>query len=125
MADGTFEAEAPSGYADTFENYDAGDATWILTSAFMIMTMQSGFGLLESGMVCARNEANIMMKNVVDVAIGGLIYWSFGYALSHGEPSGAFAGYGNFFLTPDVEENPAKVERAGFEPTTSSLCVAR
>ena len=26
------------------------DATWILTSAFIILTMQSGFGLLEAGM---------------------------------------------------------------------------
>ena len=25
------------------------DATWILTSAFIIFTMQSGFGLIESG----------------------------------------------------------------------------
>ena len=32
------------------ENSDeAGDATWILTSAFIIFTMQSGFGLLEAG----------------------------------------------------------------------------
>ena len=27
----------------------SGDATWILTSAFIIFTMQSGFGLLEAG----------------------------------------------------------------------------
>lgn len=26
------------------------DATWILTSAFIIFTMQSGFGLVESGL---------------------------------------------------------------------------
>ena len=26
------------------------DATWILTSAFIIFTMQSGFGLVEAGM---------------------------------------------------------------------------
>lgn len=30
-------------------NNEAGDATWILTSAFIIFTMQSGFGLLEAG----------------------------------------------------------------------------
>ena len=28
---------------------DGSDATWILTSAFIIFTMQSGFGLLEAG----------------------------------------------------------------------------
>ena len=31
------------------QNTEAGDAIWILTSAFMIFTMQSGFGLLEAG----------------------------------------------------------------------------
>lgn len=34
------------------------DATWILTSAFIIFTMQSGFGLVESGMFsfCFQSE---------------------------------------------------------------------
>ena len=30
---------------------DSSDATWILTSSFIIFTMQSGFGLLEAGKV--------------------------------------------------------------------------
>ena len=33
---------------DDNEN-DADDATWVLTSSFVILTMQSGFGLLEIG----------------------------------------------------------------------------
>ena len=31
------------------KNNEAGDGIWILTSAFIIFTMQSGFGLLEAG----------------------------------------------------------------------------
>ena len=31
------------------QNTEAGDAIWILTSAFIIFTMQSVFGLLEAG----------------------------------------------------------------------------
>ena len=34
------------------DQYASGDATWILTSAFIIFTMQSGFGLLEAGKGC-------------------------------------------------------------------------
>ena len=30
------------------------DATWILTSAFIVFTMQSGFGLIESGMYATK-----------------------------------------------------------------------
>ena len=31
------------------QNIEAGDAIWILTTAFLIFTMQSGFGFLEAG----------------------------------------------------------------------------
>lgn len=30
-----------------------------------------GFGMLESGCVSIKNEVNIMMKNVVDIVVGG------------------------------------------------------
>ena len=43
-----------------------------------------GFGLLESGSVTTKNEVNIMVKNAVDVIVGGLSYWMFGYALRYG-----------------------------------------
>ena len=32
------------------------DATWILTSTFIVFTMQSGFGMLESGSVSRKVE---------------------------------------------------------------------
>ncbi|ESO88327.1 hypothetical protein LOTGIDRAFT_126447, partial [Lottia gigantea] len=83
------------------------DATWILTSAFIIFTMQSGFGLLESGSVSAKNEVNIMVKNAVDVICGGLTYWMFGYGFSFGddEPyTNPFCGWGKFFVKASEEE---------------------
>ena len=51
--------------ADLSNDY-ADDATWVLTSSFVILTMQSGFGLLEMGSSAPGFEVNIMMKNVVD-----------------------------------------------------------
>lgn len=58
-----FESEGLSrGYAD--------DATWIMTSAFIILTMQTGFGLVEMGSCQAGHEVNILLKNVVDVVFG-------------------------------------------------------
>ena len=83
------------------------DATWILTSAFIIFTMQSGFGLLESGSVSQKNEVNIMVKNAADVLFGGLSYWCFGYGLSFGEKEGSnpFVGYGDFFVDTHDEDH--------------------
>ena len=54
----------------SLEMSGADDATWIITSGFIILTMQSGFGLLETGFVSPSHEVNVMMKNVVDVVAG-------------------------------------------------------
>ena len=84
------------------------DATWVLTSSFIIFTMQSGFGLLESGCASHKNEAHIMVKNAVDVLFGGLSYWMFGYGLSFGTGPGTnkFVGVGYFFVdTPLTDTN--------------------
>eukprot|EP00058_Branchiostoma_floridae_P020952 XP_002606442.1 hypothetical protein BRAFLDRAFT_67694 [Branchiostoma floridae] len=81
------------------------DATWILTSSFIIFTMQSGFGLLECGNVSSKNEVNIMVKNAVDVVFGGLTYWMFGFGITFGMAAGtnAFCGVGDWFLDSDDE----------------------
>ena len=82
---------------------DPSDAIWILMSAFIILSMQSGFGLLESGMVDRKNETNIMVKNAVDLICGGLSYWLFGFGLSfeRGRHSNSFCGVGYFLLQTD------------------------
>ena len=64
--------------------------------------------MLESGIVSKKNEVNIMMKNVVDVVLGGLTYWAFGYGLSYGnpDPSGnPFVSYGMWFVDSDDSED--------------------
>ncbi|XP_023952349.2 putative ammonium transporter 3 [Bicyclus anynana] len=88
---------------ESFE-IDLEDTNWILTSSFIIFTMQTGFGMLESGCVSIKNEANIMMKNLADISLGGLTYWIFGYGMSFGEGplSNPFIGVGNFLVDPPV-----------------------
>merc|ERR1711923_345483 len=56
--------------------------------------------MLESGCVSLKNEVNIMMKNMVDVVLGGMTYWAFGYGMSYGESSMAnwFMGFGDWFV---------------------------
>ncbi|XP_078662653.1 putative ammonium transporter 3 [Branchiostoma floridae x Branchiostoma belcheri] len=95
--------DCPGSSSSQDHNTGSDDATWILTSAFITFTMQSGFGLLESGSVSTKNEVNIMVKNASDVLFGGLTYWIFGYAFSFGESplSNSFCGIGQFFVDAD------------------------
>lgn len=46
------------------------DSNWVLTSSFIIFTMQTGFGMLESGCVSIKNDVNIMIKNIIDMVLG-------------------------------------------------------
>ena len=59
--------------------------------------------MLESGCVSLKNEVNIMMKNVVDVVLGGVTYWAFGYGFSYGSGPGTnpFFGFGDWFVNAD------------------------
>lgn len=51
------------------------DTVWVLLCGFVIFTMQIGFGLLEAGLISPKNHVNIMMKNAIDVIIGGFSFW--------------------------------------------------
>ncbi|XP_060518503.1 putative ammonium transporter 2 isoform X2 [Cylas formicarius] len=90
-------------------NIGVEDSNWIITSSFMIFTMQTGFGMLESGCVSIKNEVNIMMKNVVDIVLGGLTYWAFGFAMSFGRAdlNNGFIALGDFFIDP-TNDDPFK-----------------
>lgn len=85
---------------------DLADATWVLTSSFIIFTMQTGFGMLESGCVSVKNTVNIMMKNIVDIILGGFTYWLFGYGLSFGRGSltNPFIALGDFLIDPATDD---------------------
>nr|AAY63898.1 Amt-1-like protein [Aedes aegypti] len=82
------------------------DSNWVLTSSFIIFTMQTGFGMLESGYVSAKNEVNIMIKNIIDIVLGGFTYWLFGHAVSsaRGEKNNAYVALEDFLIDPDVTD---------------------
>lgn len=62
--------------------------------------------MLESGCVSVKNEVNIMMKNIIDVVLGGFTYWVFGYGMSFGRGalSNPFIALGDFFIDPGVDD---------------------
>src|SRR5690606_1679704 len=71
------------------------DTLWLLLAAFMVFLMQAGFALVEAGFVRAKNTSNILMKNVLDCCIGGLLFWAVGWGIAYGvsgEASNGFIG---------------------------------
>ncbi|WP_136482112.1 ammonium transporter [Cognatitamlana onchidii] len=66
---------------------------WMLISGILVFLMQAGFTLVESGMTRSKNVVNIAMKNVLDIAVGSLVFWFIGYSLMYGDTNG-WIGWG-------------------------------
>jgi Amt family ammonium transporter len=79
------------------ESFSAINTLWILLAAFMVFFMQAGFGMLEAGLIRAKNAANILMKNMLDFCIASLGFFIFGYAIMFGG-SGSLFGTSGWFL---------------------------
>lgn len=60
--------------------------------------------MLESGCVSLKSEVNIMMKNIIDIVLGGITYWIFGFGMSIGtqKPNNPIVGIGGYFLNPSI-----------------------
>ena len=57
---------------------------WTLLTGFLVMFMQAGFALAETGFTRAKNVAHTMMMNFMVYAIGMTGYWIMGFALQMG-----------------------------------------
>ncbi|MDP3428649.1 MAG: ammonium transporter, partial [Humidesulfovibrio sp.] len=63
--------------------------TWVLICAFLVMFMQAGFALAETGFTRAKNAGHTMGMNMMVYAIGMLGFWICGFALQMGGSGGA------------------------------------
>lgn len=59
-------------------------ALWITIAAVLVFFMQAGFTLVEVGFTRSKNAGNIIMKNVMDLCIGSLLFWAVGYGIMYG-----------------------------------------
>ncbi len=60
--------------------------------AVLVLFMQAGFAMLEAGLNAAKNTVNILAKNVLDLAVGVLLFLAVGFGLMY--PGSDFAGKG-------------------------------
>ena len=65
-------------------NTAAINMVWVLLAGFMVMFMQAGFALVETGLVRAKNVGHTMAMNFFVYAIGILGFWALGFALQMG-----------------------------------------
>ena len=77
------------------------DTAWLLLAGILVLFMQAGFGLVESGFIRSKNVTNILMKNALDLSFGAIAYWAVGFGLAYGTTEFIdirFFGGGSFFF---------------------------
>ncbi len=62
---------------------------WTLIAGFLVMFMQAGFAMVETGFTRAKNASHTMLMNFLIYALGMLAYWAVGFALQMGGSTGA------------------------------------
>jgi ammonium transporter, Amt family len=61
---------------------------WLLVCSFLVMFMQLGFAMVETGLTRAKNAVNTMAMNLVIYPIGVIGFWLVGYGVAMGGISG-------------------------------------
>src|SRR3954465_10702338 len=68
------------------------NTVWIVLAAAMVLFMEGGFSLLESGFVRTKNAVNVTMKIFVDLTVGILAFWLIGFGIMFGKDTFGLMG---------------------------------
>ena len=64
------------------------DTIWIAICTVLVFFMQTGFAMLETGFTRKKNSCNVIMKNIMDFAVGSIFYWILGFGIMVGATTG-------------------------------------
>src|SRR3954452_12753384 len=70
----------------------AGNFVWTLVAGFLVMFMQAGFALVETGLIRAKNAAHTMSMNFMVYALGMFGFFICGFAFMCGGANGTNIG---------------------------------
>lgn len=90
------------------------DTMWVLIGATLVFFMQAGFAMVETGFTRAKNAGNIIMKNLMDFAIGTVVFWIIGFGIMQGVGGNAFIGGMDFFVKGDYSSKGSYTSSAFF-----------
>ena len=74
--------------------HDDSNLLWLCVAAFLVFLMQAGFAYVESGFTRAKNAVNLLMKNLVDMSAGTIMFWLVGFGIMFGPHMWETVGFG-------------------------------
>ena len=82
--------DVPGLYDRVAHNLFSINMVWVLITGFLVMFMQAGFAMVETGLCRAKNSAHTISMNLLVYPLGCITFWAYGFAL----------GWGNWFNGP-------------------------
>ncbi|HKL20198.1 MAG TPA: ammonium transporter [Tichowtungia sp.] len=72
------------------------DNMFLMFCAVLVLFMQAGFAMVESGFNSAKNTVNILFKNLMDLSLGMMLFFAVGYGLMYPGDGNGFLAFGQF-----------------------------
>ncbi|MEM9468318.1 MAG: ammonium transporter [Actinomycetota bacterium] len=80
------------------------DNLWLVVAGALVFLMQAGFAFVEAGLTRAKNLANIMAKNLADMAVGVTMFFLVGFTIAYGSGgSDWIGGFGDMLLLDSMD----------------------
>src|SRR3954470_21948192 len=90
------------------------NSLWVMLGAILVIFMQGGFILLETGSTRMKNAGHIAGKTIFSFGIASLIFWAVGYGFIFGSNGNFFVGMSDFFYSGDQVEGSSYSTAAFF-----------
>ncbi len=90
------------------------DTIWVLVAAALVFFMQAGFAMVETGFTRAKNAGNIIMKNIIDLSVGSIMFWIIGFSIMFGTDMSGFIGAGNLLSSGGFEHLGLSIPKEAF-----------
>ena len=92
---------------------DTGTTAWMLTSTALVLLMVPGLAMFYAGLVRTKNVVGTMMHSFAAMAVVGVVWMIFGYAMSFGTSYGWCGWNWDYFFLQDIDESMVPAGSAG------------
>ncbi|MBW4661185.1 MAG: ammonium transporter [Drouetiella hepatica Uher 2000/2452] len=82
------------------------DTMWVMVAAMLVIFMNAGFCMLETGFCRQKNAVNVLSKNLIVFALATIAFWLIGFGLMFGNGNG-FVGLEGIFGLTGADNSPA------------------
>lgn len=90
--------ETPIDVAEMTKELKVGlDTLWVVVASILVIFMNAGFAMLETGFCRRKNAVNMLSKNLIVFAVSTIAFWAIGFGLMFGDGNN-FVGLQGFFL---------------------------